>query len=412
MQFEDQLKAAFESVTIVQLARELGISLQEGGGQRSPFREDAHAGSFSVMRSGFKDHAAPDHKGGHIAFVQLARPGWSKKECIEFVIRAAGLEPERLSAGKVKREANERRVKMYSRAQARLEALPALGCAEPCVWPSAIRDRWNEGQAAILPHLGKLAEGRGWPESAVRKLIGLNKTSLPLLPWVDGGEKRGWAWIVEKPVFGLRGEASLVPVGFHARYKVFEAGKVAEKRWAYVPYVPAEKPGMSEFQRFLSGYGARCPAYPFVLGSPSKMRLGIVLEGQFDAVSLALAFGWLERGLPPGVAVFGLRGVQSQAAFLAAYGPALRRDRPFVWVIGDNDEAGRALVRRTNAGSLDGEPSFLDRLRAQGCTVAGRFYAIEGCKDFNDIWAAHRPDREQMQSMAGEAGCGDLTLGG
>jgi hypothetical protein len=404
MDSDNQLAIAFESVSIVQLAHELGFTdLREGAGQRSPFREDRKAGSFSVQRSYFKDHAHDEHSGGHIKFVELAKPAWSKKECIEFIIRAAGMEPERQSAGTVRRVMNEKRERLYTREQLKVSEIPKLDGVEPPPWPGRLRERWNEGQAAILEHLGDLAESRGWPAAAMRSLIGMNKTSLPLLPWCDdGGNRRGWGWLVEKPVFsGARSE--LVPVGFHSRYKVFTKGAPPDKRWVYCPYVPERQ--TSNFQRWLADFRVRLPAYPFVLGDLSAPRLVVILEGQFDAVSFALAWGWLAAGLPPGVVVMGLRGVSSPMVLLAAYGPWLRRNKPFVWLIGDNDEAGRRLVERKNAARLGGEPSFVDRLRAQGCTVAGRFYAVEGCKDFNDLWRAHAPDVGDMERLAAEAGC-------
>ncbi len=148
----------------------------------------------------------------------------------------------------------------------------------------------------------------------------------------------------------------------------------------------------------------KLPAYPFVLGNLDSPRLVVVLEGQFDAVSFALAFEWLEKGFPPGVAVFGLRGVQSQSVFLAAYGAWLRKNQPLIWICGDGDSAGRLLDKRDASNSINVEPTFLDRLRAQGCPVRAELINHRGCKDMNDVWKACAPDLETMKQWAARVG--------
>ncbi len=102
-------------------------------------------------------------------------------------------------------------------------------------------------------------------------------------------------------------ETRLIPVGYHGRYKVFRQDAVAGRRWCYTPSTCPK----SEFQRQLAASPVQLPTYPFILGDiGSPPHLAIIAEGQFDAVSIALAFGWLSRGLPPGVVILGLRGVQ------------------------------------------------------------------------------------------------------
>ena len=83
---ENQLGIAFEQLSIVRVAQELGLNLREGTGQKSPFRKDIHAGSFSVQTNYFKDHACDEHKGGVWNFVKLARPDWQNQEIAEFII--------------------------------------------------------------------------------------------------------------------------------------------------------------------------------------------------------------------------------------------------------------------------------------------------------------------------------------
>jgi hypothetical protein len=396
MDSDNQLSRAFEMVSIVQLARDLGIDLREGAGQKSPFRDDKRAGSFQVGPSWFKDYAFEEHSGGHIKFVMLAKPGWTKKEAIEFIIRAAGMEPTKQSAGKVKAVVKEKREKLFSKALEKAAEIPKLDIPEPGPWPPWVEERWAEGQSIRKDPMDELAayakqgETRGWPREVMIELLNLNKTSSPKVPWDKG---RCWAWIVEKPIFQGH-KAALVKVGFHGRYKVYNAAG-DEKRWVYVPYVPSTSTNgppkkYTDFQQRLVKYNTRLPAYPFVLGDLNAPRLVIITEGQ---------------------AVFVLRGVSSRMVFMAAYGAWLRRHKPFVWVIGDNDEAGRKLIERRHDEKITADPSFIDRLRAQGCKVAGRYYNVEGCKDFNDVWREHKPSRKQMIKLAVEAGCGDLVNG-
>lgn len=419
----DQLKQAFETVSIVQIAHDLGIEwLKEGAGQRSPFRPDRSAGSFSVQRAYFKDHAHDEHKGGHIAFVQLARPGWSKRECIEFIIRAAGMEPERQKPGTVKRVTTEKRTKLYRAAQEAAAKIAPLGMPEPPPMDAIVRARWNDGQAVIAGKMQELADSRGWPESTMRWLVGQNKTALPLLPWVDDGNVRGWGFMVEKPQFDSRGNSALIPVGYHIRYSVYKTGQDGQKtetrQWVYCPYVPAEtgqdgkRKELSAFQRHLVDARLRLPAYPFVLGSIADPRLVIITEGQFDIISFALAFGWLDSGIPSGVVLMALRGVSSPSVLLAAYGDWLRRHKTFVWYVGDNDEAGKTVVaQKGNINAIATEPSFIDRLRALGCTVYPETVSHPGCKDFNDIWRECNPSIATMRNWAAHVGCGDLING-
>lgn len=407
----NQLNEAFDRVSIVELAAALGIELQEGAGQKNPFRNDKSAGSFSVQKKAFKDFANDEHRGGHIAFVRFARPNWDKKEAIEFIIKTAGMEPEKQPSSRVNAAKKLKRADLYRQAKAKREELPGLDVT-PAQWSKPIRERWERGKQPLLDLAPDLAGSRGWIDDALYSLADAGKTSLPLLPWTDRENgNRGWAWIVERPdpIPGSAGRAlSLVPVGFHARYEVFqtlESGeKEKSKRWVYVPYQPGEGKIKTEFQKHLAAIRYKLPAYPFVLGDLKEPRLVVILEGQFDAASFALAFGWLQNGFPRGVAVFGLRGVMSQAPFLAGYGAWLRACKPFVWVVGDNDKAGRTLDHANAAGDILAEPSFLDRIRAQGCPVHACTVDYDGCKDFNDLWRIVPPSVDTMKKWAAHIG--------
>lgn len=403
MEEENQLAIAFERLTIVRVAQELGIDLNEGAGQKSPFRADRKAGSFSVQSTYFKDHAEDDHKGGAWQFVELARPAWSKQEIAEFLIRAAGMDPVRKKPGTMRREEKAKREKLYTKMERDAAALPRLQ-AEPGPWSEKLKSRWLEGVEPLKKHAERLADERGWSVDVLLDIAN-HKTSLPLQPWVDEGNRRMWSWLVEKPSFHS-GEAALIPVGYHGRYKTYSKNEV-QKRWCYVPYLPQTP--RTEFQQHLKAANEKLPPYPFILGDvTAPPHLVIILEGQFDAVSLACAFGWLPGEPPRGIVILGLRGVNSPDALLAAYGTWLRKHKPFVWILGDNDEAGKSLATGENDQVLGANPSFIARLRAQGCRVKLQFLTIEGCKDFNDVWRTHQPDMDAMRGLAGVAGCSDL----
>jgi hypothetical protein len=151
-----------------------------------------------------------------------------------------------------------------------------------------------------------------------------------------------------------------------------------------------------------------------MLGDPSKPpRLVIITEGQWDAITLAGAFGWLSEtsSIPDGVLVFGLRGASSGRVLLAAWGEFLRIHAPRVWIIGDHDAAGSKLVERGECSKVESEPSFVDRLRAIGCTAKVQFLVDRQRRpvnDFNDFWKLFRPDPGWMAQWADNAGVGEL----
>lgn len=415
MNYEDeQLDRAFAGVTCLQVARYFGLSLQVGV-QKSPFREDKNGKSFSLVPPDgkfFKDHAT-DEGGGVWPFVKLCAEHAGRvmtgKEIRDLLVELNGETPEKLTRGMVKRQVAVKRKELYANAQQAAYDLPVFGRTEiPGPWSVPVRERWDAGIDALVEKAAVQAETRGWDERVICDLIDLGLTSAPVLPW---GRGRGWAWLVEKPVFKM-GQLALVPVGYHERYSIFQSlengERSEERRWVYVPYI-AQKVS-SNFQKHLQKMNTKVPAYPFVL-RPENMeppRVVVILEGQFDAVSFAEAFGWLQNGLPDGVYVMGLRGVQSQKALLAGYGMWLRKHKPFVWIIGDNDKAGRAIDRQKDVNAIAAEPTFVDRLRAQGCTVHAELIGHPGCKDFNDVWKAARPSIETMRAWANGVGAPDV----
>ncbi|HNX52324.1 MAG TPA: hypothetical protein PKI68_01120 [Pontiellaceae bacterium] len=421
---DEQLDRAFKAVTVIKVAANFGIALKLGV-QKSPFRKDTHGASFSVFEGGFKfkDHADDDTHGGSWKMAQLCNPALSRKEIRNLLVSLNGEIPKALTKGQVKREVAVKRKELYQAAADNAEEIPRLDIQEPGHWSVPIRERWEAGIPAVIDQAEKLASARGWDADLIVELADAGKTSSPLLPWADAGDRRGWGWLVEKPVFKA-GRLSLVSVGYHERYYIYskpETGNLKperEKRWVYVPSIPKDQESggrhqESEFQKHLRALGCRIPAYPFILGDPEhEPRLCVILEGQFDAVSFAAACGWFgdtSTGIPPGVFVFGLRGVQSQKALLAGYGLWLRKYNPFVWIIGDNDPAGRKIDAMKDVKAIAAEPSFIDRLRAQGCRVHAELIHHSGCKDFNDVYKAARPSIEIMKKWAGHVGAGDFV---
>lgn len=421
-EFYDQLQEAFRRVSIVQLLHQFGYAdAREGKGLKSLFRDDRKAGSVEIKHNRYRDYACDEHNFGHLELIMHVQH-CTKGKAIGILFEAAGLEREHQKPGTVKRVMAEKRTRLFQAARENAAKIEPLGMPEPPPMDAPIRARWNDGKAAIVGKMQELAESRSWPESAMRWLVGQNKTSLPLLPWVDDGNVRGWAFLVERPVFDSRGNSGLVPVGFHIRYSIHKPGQDGQKtktrQWVYCPYVPIEsgpdgkKKNLSDFQRHLIDARLRLPAYPFVLGSIAAPKLVIITEGQFDAVSLAMAFGWIDAEIPPGVVLMALRGVSSPAVLLSSYGDWLRRNKPFVWYIGDNDAAGKTVAaQKGNINAIASEPSFIDRLRAIGCTVYPETITHPGCKDFNDVWRAAPPSIATMRKWANYIGCGDLING-
>ena len=425
----EQLSEAFSRLSIVEVAARLGISLKEGAGQKSPFRPDKKAGSFSVQRNYFKDHACEEHCGGHIPFVMLARPDMTKGDVIKWLIEASGQEVKAYTRSQSKKVSTVKRKDEFRKRDAALKTLPKVD--EPPEWAKFIRDRWETGRRELGHAPEKIAARRGWEPRCVSDLMMFNKMAFPSLPWSYGDghtQKRGYAFIVEKPapVMGSSGRClDLVPVGYHQRFiAINRVTGDKKKQWVFVPYVPSKKQGedarafkkrLTHFQQLMVTDAVKLPTYPFVMGDLHNTKLVVILEGQWDAITFAEAFGWIDSEYdiwPEGVAVFGLRGNQSIDVFLAAYGRWLAANQPFVWIIGDNDEAGRSLIKRKDPEKINAAPSFVDRIRAQGCRCKVQYLTgFADCKDFNDVYKARRPSLDDMRKWAHQVGVLELIGG-
>jgi hypothetical protein len=245
------------------------------------------------------------------------------------------------------------------------------------------------------PRIDALAERRGWPDSWVDILCDLGIVSWPDLPWSG---KRYPAFRVDMP--------DGTPVGYHQRIWTEEDGPA----WLFVPYAPAV--ASSVFTGKLRDYaagrgdGRLVQPFPFVLGKPANAEVWIITEGQWDAITVYGALGGFDDSFDLPLAVFGLRGAKGgPGMFLSAYGPLLRKVRPRLWLMPDNDPASRwwDSVSQWDAQGRPVPLSFTDRIRKfvgdRAVIQVTRVDSAYG-KDFNDYWRAKRPTRHViLQTM-------------
>ena len=154
-------------------------------------------------------------------------------------------------------------------------------------------------------------------------------------------------------------------IGFHCRLQAPSGPKHAT--WRFVPND--------------AGHGQSTPALPFIIGGSwfHTARLLIIAEGQWDALTFALAAGWLGEGCtwPRGVCVLGIRGASGTRAFLDAYAQ-FWPPRADCLLLPDGDGAGGRWFQ--------GDDSFAKQL-----SLLCNKVAVVDCgahKDFNDLYRA------------------------
>jgi hypothetical protein len=447
----DDLRRALDALTVQAVWRHAGLPdcPREGNHLvKSPFREDRKK-SFSICYRGhgWKDHATGE-SGGVWQFAQraLAKEG---KELADALIDLSGVPRtprrrtedggQRAEAGAEEFKARRRmRPKPYAarEVKARMETEHARALASRVevrdvpVWSETVQARWP-GEGRTSAHLAReieaLAAARGWPVAWIEELLAMDLIAWPLLPWCDtrrGREdERGVAFPVELPVFRVDGREELRRVGYHQRFVIR-----GEKSWVYCPYLKPKEDCRSAYQRAMREEAlargmredgpALVPGLPFVLAGGYPVTDLIITEGQWDALSFAGACGWLENDAwPLGWWVMGARGNNGADTLLAYWGPWLRRWKPRVRLLADNDVASLAWDHARMAGEgKPGEfvpwcgawepgvmPSFKEKLQALGCAVAVRRVSRDvlmadgkPAKDFNDYWKARRPSAGAM----------------
>lgn len=321
------------------------------------------------------------------------------------------LKEERLASARRAREQAERE----ERRRREVRGGPGVPAGPPRPWPQFVAERWAEGAAPEIldRYLPKLAAKRGWPVEWGEMIGALGVIGFPVETRYDvlgAAAKRFVAFRVEVPSMRRPGEAVLGPVGYHQKF--FNVTTM-ESGWKFVPSMPRKRrEWWSHFEeacaaeheaRGLEPEAAMVPPLPFVVGQVVRPRLLVILEGQWDALTMYGALGNLDPdgGLAlPDVAVMGVRGAKGTAVLLAHWGAWLRAVRPVVWLLPDADEAAklwvppaRALERRPGVAYFSEQLSWAGAARV----VATPLRPTAGVgKDFNDYYRAARPQPQAM----------------
>jgi hypothetical protein len=241
---------------------------------------------------------------------------------------------------------------------------------------------WSEGVDYLRSNsalIERLAEFRGWPVPFARYLAEYACLSMPLYR-----DQRTVAFLVSAPeplTNPLGGRIVMHDIGFHCRIKPREGE--AKASWRYVPNE--------------SEHGQRTAALPFIIGGSwfDSARLLIITEGQWDALTFALAAGWLGDGdqWPDGVCVIGIRGATGDKTFLQYY-ERFWSPNASCLLLPDSDSAGGKWA--------EGKNSFADRL-GQLCQKV----AVIKCqchKDLNDLYRATEITPQQIERLLASHG--------
>lgn len=437
------------------------------GQYKSPFRDDGRNGSFSICAhgSGFKDFGGDGVKGKVWKFAQLCYPRMERGELAKLLIDVSGITPTPPPAPRPRPSAlggdasaaapaavaeidpaviraarsiekKRRERELEDRVwQQREDALRPQIEAKPVPdWPRFVADRYADGVANLAAspaRVRQLARDRGWPVEWADYLVREELVSYPWERWAIPGRawaKRQKAFRVDAPDIaiiprpdddGAMAVATMRPVGYHQRWFMPAQGANPERKgWAYVPAFPKDA-AKTAFEAELVKYAATLgvtpenrrgliPPLPFVLGDLAGPRLVVLLEGQWDAVTFAGACGWLYDGNPPeGVSIFGIRGAQGVEPFLAWWEKWLRHNRPLVWIIADNDEAGQGwYIPKKGEPGMPDPPSLAERLEFIGCrrVITSHLQGNDFGKDFNDFYKAAEPRQEDMISWMKQVG--------
>lgn len=442
---DDDLSRALARLTVQDVWRRAGLPDCPRDGNivvPCPWRENRKSPSFSICHrgKGWKDWGNADAgwtEGGVWQFAAKVT-GLGGKELADQLIEWAGivrtprfrdaatraaakagtgkmedvvaeLPPELRRAVKRQEQARELR-EAEGRLHEEMERAraPKMAARNVPAWTPVVRARYLEGwrEMGREPRRAEWAEARGWPVAWVDWLVQEGLVAMPWLPWAEPGEpraKRGKAFRVDMPTWDDAGDfRGLRQVGYHQQFWT-EHGKA----WAYTPSMPSAERRRSVFLREMveaelargvreDAGDALVPGLPFVVPGTLPARLLVLAEGQWDAITLAGAAGWLESDTawPDGVWLFGLRGSSGLDPFLAWWRPLLVAARPAVLVLADNDAAGMRWSQPGPPKVLGGPrpPSLGEKLRAAGASrVEIARVRPEHGKDFNDYFRARRP---------------------
>jgi hypothetical protein len=226
--------------------------------------------------------------------------------------------------------------------------------------PPDCRAAWDEGVRHLLANetmQRQIDEWRSWIPGTARLLAEDGLMGCPL-----NRGRRQTAFVVQSPYRDQLGCISTRDVGYHIRLK---PRKDERASWLYEPN--------------LKKHGTGCPALPFVLGGGFVPYATTIIgtEGQWDAITLASAAGWLvsDSTWPECISVFGTRGADGWRTLIEAWGRHWRADARFV-LFPDADEAGD----RWSASH-----GFVDALRTRKHQVRVIRSNEPGAKDLNDL---------------------------
>ena len=393
---------ALDRLTINDLCGPLGLpQYTEGKAALCPFHKEK-SGSFYVHKGGktFKCFGC-SVGGGLLDFVRARHPAWDKRQVFDFVVERAGLSDRQPSkADKAKRARMQRdiRAKAQKAAAAELQRIPELTNADP--WAPEIAQRWQAGNDLAATDNGarsRLCASRGWSQEWHKDIVKRGLIAYPYLPWADPGTRnagRGWAFPVQVPDFTSGKGYTLYNVGYHQRFS-FDHGKT--KQWVFIPYIPAESKARNEYTKALHAAGRRCNAFPFVTPCEHPPRAVVIVEGQWDALTLRYAIGY---SVP--VLILGLRGASGILPLIAAWGEYLKREALPVVLIADGDAAGGQWFTTRNHSA----PCFADRLeRGLGLRVVKKqLRPAEWGKDLNDLHKRQPITREAFTEFLNSEG--------
>jgi hypothetical protein len=335
------LARAKERITVSDLGSMLYAGWKAGKSCRSPFRDDRNP-SFSVFDGGrrWKDFGT-EERGDVVDFLAKAK-GLDKSAAAKELIAIANTGATGAPV-----------VPRIDRRPAAKEPLKPM--------PADVAAIWDEGLEHLRGSLWTqqgIEKWRRWPLGTVRQLA---EDGLIGCPSLFG--RRGIAFPVQIPYRNELGIVTTSNAGFHFRHKPNDGETKAF--WSYLPNIKA--------------YGVTCPAAPFVIGAgfvPYAQTV-VVTEGQWDAITLCAAAGWLvsDAAWPEHLTVFATRGAGAWRPLIELWGSYWLSNAMFL-LFPDGDEAGATW----------NDPSGF---KYALCKLGHRVRIIRPCpgtpKDLNDI---------------------------
>jgi hypothetical protein len=223
--------------------------------------------------------------------------------------------------------------------------------------PAEARRIWDAGVLSLYENADACAKIDAWRAWAPGTAYSLAEQGIIGTPTIYG--KPCTAFTVM--------DAHGTEAGFHARHKPKDGERAA---WSFHP--------------------KGTPALPFVLGAgyAPEAREVLVLEGQWDAVCIAAAAGWLahETAWPERVVVFGTRGSGGWRSFIDAWAGVIPKTARISF-FPDEDKAGEEWSK---------PGGFRDTLQSHRFTVRT---IRTGHKDFTDCHRAAPVSRGFIENL-------------